>query len=172
MTKVELFEVIRRAWEFEGQSIRSIAREHGIHRRMVRQALHSAIPPPRKCLGRTPTVLTPALRALIDGWLQTDRQAPRKQRHTAHRIYLRLVQEQGFVGGESTVRRYVGQQKRALGLKGEVYIPRDHQPGEEAEVDWYEAAVDFPTGRQTVQIFQMRARFSGREFHLAFPHQT
>jgi transposase len=39
-------------------------------------------------------------------------------------------------------------------------------------VDWYEADIDFPKGRQTVQLFQMRACYSGCEFHLAFPHQT
>lgn len=70
------------------------------------------------------------------------------------------------------MRGYVGQRKRELGLKKDSYIPRDHQPGAEAEVDWYEAAVEFPQGQQMVQIFQMRACYSGREFHLAFAHQT
>jgi transposase len=172
VTKVELYEVIRRAWHVGGKSLRAISREQGVHRRVVRQALRSAIPPPRKAPEREPAVLTRALRAVIDQWLQAEQAAPRKQRHTAHRAYLRLVHEHGFAGGESTVRRYVGQRRRELGLKGEAYIPRDHQPGEEAEVDWYEAAVEFPSGRQSVQVFQMRACFSGREFHFAFPHQT
>jgi hypothetical protein len=117
-------------------------------------------------------VLTQALCGVIEAWLTSDRQAPRKQRQTAHRIYHRLVHEHGFVGSESSVRGYVGQRKRVLGLKSESYIPRDHQPGEEAEVEWYEAAVDFPSGRHTVQVCQLRACYSGREFHLAFPHQT
>lgn len=172
MTKVELFAAIRRAWEVEEQSIRSLAREHGIHRRLVRQALANAEPPPHRGRGRQPTVLTPALRGVVREWVVADRLAPRKQRHTAHRIYQRLVAEYGYGGGESTVRGYVRQQKQRLGLKGDVYIPRDHQPGEEAEVDWYEAAIDFPQGRQTVQLFQMRACYSGREFPQAFPHQT
>jgi transposase len=139
---------------------------------MVRQALQSALPPDRRRPERRRPVLTQDLCRVIEGWLASDRQAPRKQRHTAHRIYQRLVREHGFVGSESSVRGYVGQRKRELGLKKESYIPRDHQPGEEAEVDWYEAAVDFPSGRQTVQFFQMRACYSGREFHVAFPHQT
>jgi transposase len=172
VSKVELFERIRRAWEVEGQSVRSLAREYGIHRRVVRQALQSAVPPERKRFQRQRPVLTQALCRVIEAWLTSDRHTPRKQRHTAHRIYQRLVQEHDFTGSESSVRGYVSQRKRALGLKHESYIPRDHQPGEEAEVDWYEAAVDFPSGRQTVQVFQMRACYSGREFHLAFPHQT
>lgn len=172
MSKVELFERIRRAWEVEGQSVRSLAREYGIHRRMVRQALQSAVPPERKRPARRRPVLTLDFCWRIEEWLRHDRQAPRKQRHTAHRIYQRLVQEHGFGGSESNVRGYVSQRKRELGLKSESYIPRAHQPGDEAEVDWYEAAIDFPTGRQTVQLFQMRACYSGREFHMAFPVQT
>lgn len=169
---MELFEVMRRARLIEGKGIRAIAREFGVHRRLVRQAVQSAVPPSRKPPTRVPSVLTPGLRAVVDQWLAGDRTAPRKQRHTAQRIYQRLQQEYGFGGAASTVRGYVGQRRRELGLKGEVYIPRDHVPGEEAEVDWYEAAVDFPQGRQTVQVFQMRACFSGREFHMAFPHQS
>jgi hypothetical protein len=45
-------------------------------------------------------------------------------------------------------------------------------PGEEGEVDWYEAVVLFPWGEEQVQFFQRRACCSGREFHLAFPRQT
>jgi ActR/RegA family two-component response regulator len=47
-SKVELFERIRRAYEFEKKSIRAIARQYGVHRRMVRQAIANAIPPDRK----------------------------------------------------------------------------------------------------------------------------
>ena len=47
-SKVELFERIRRAYELEKKSIRAIARQYGVHRRMVRQAIANAIPPDRK----------------------------------------------------------------------------------------------------------------------------
>ena len=90
MNKVELFEVIRREHFIHHKRIRQIARELGVHRRTVRQALANAAPPPRKPVQRAAPVLTEALRDVIDGWLQTDRQAPRKQRHTARRMYQRL----------------------------------------------------------------------------------
>jgi hypothetical protein len=65
------------------------------------------------------------------------------------------------------VRRYVGRRRRELGAgRKDVTIILVHEPGAEAEVDWYEAAVDFPGGRQTVQVFAMRACYSGREFHM------
>ena len=172
MTKVELFEAIRKGHYVEGESIRGIAREQHVHRRTVRQALENAIPPPRKPIIREPTVLTKSMRLVVDKWLIGDRDAPRKQRHTAKRIFKRLRGEQGYTGVESTVRKYVGQRKRELGVSTEAFVPLTHEPGQEGEVDWYEAEVDFPLGRQTMQFFQMRACFSGREFHMAFPRQT
>jgi hypothetical protein len=173
MTRVELFEAIRRDHEIHGKSIREIARERSVHRRAVRQALDNAVPPKRKRPKRSPPVLTPAHRATVDRWLVADCEAPRKQRHTARRVFRRLRSEEGYDGAESTVRKYVGRRRRELGLlRGGVYVPLDHPVGKEGEVDWYEADVDFPWGRQRVQFFQMRACYSGREFHMGFPRQT
>jgi hypothetical protein len=45
--KVELFEEIRRGYT-AGETIKGLAKKHGVHRRMVRQAIASAIPPARK----------------------------------------------------------------------------------------------------------------------------
>ena len=172
MTRVEQFEVIRREHYVHGKGIRQVAREHGVHRRTVRQALASAIPPSRKPPKREPWVLTNRLRKVIDGWLREDGDAPKKQRHTARRIFTRLKREHGYVGAESTVRVYVGRRRRELGLPKRAYIPRDHVPGDEAEVDWYEADVEFPAGRERVFFLQVRACFSGREFHMAFSRAT
>ena len=46
--KVELFEEIRREYEHGAGTIQAVARKFGVHRRMVRQALKSAVPPERK----------------------------------------------------------------------------------------------------------------------------
>lgn len=153
MSKVELFELIRRDHYLQGHGIRRIARERGIHRRVVRQALSGAVPPPRRSLVREPPVLTRALRQVIDQWLVADQEAPRKQRHTGTRIYERLVQEQGYRGSAVTVRMYMGRRRREVSPGGEAYVPQGYAPGEEAQVDWYEAEVEFASGRQTVQFF-------------------
>jgi transposase len=169
---MEMFEQIRRAYA-EGESIAALARQHGIHRRMVRQALASAIPPERKKgLRKQPKM--DVLKPFIDGILESDRQAPRKQRHTAERIYQRIRQEfpERSVSAAS-VRRYVARRKRELGLKGrEVFVPQSYQPGVEAQVDWFEAWAVLSGERQKVQMFALRSMYSGAGFHCAYRHAT
>ena len=82
-SRVELFEQIRRDRDREGLSIRALAARHGVHRRAVRQALASPVPPAKRSPVGRPAPKLGAYRALIDEWLEADREAPRKQRHTA-----------------------------------------------------------------------------------------
>jgi DNA replication protein DnaC len=104
---VELFEQIRKDRRVEGVSIRELAGRHHVHRRTVRQALDSAVPPPRKGYPQRPRPAIDAYASVVDGWLLADRQVPRKQRHTARRIWQRLVAEHGATRSEVTVSRYV-----------------------------------------------------------------
>lgn len=169
MTKVELFERIRIDHKIKGISIRGISRQCGIHRRVVRQALDNAVPPARKIPQRECPKLDP-VKVHIDRWLKEDKDKPRKQRHTAKRIYDRVRSEYNADIAESTVRAYVAKRKRELGLCAkDVYIPQVHLPAKEAEVDFYEADVEFDWGVETVNFFSMRASFSAKEFHRGTP---
>ena len=115
---MELFEEIRREYEFGEGTIKGVARKLQVHRRMVRQAIRNAIPPPRKKTTRPYVKLKPAI-AFIDGILEADRKEPRKQRHTAHRIWKRLQQEYPQLKfSERSVSKYVRKRKLALGLMG------------------------------------------------------
>ena len=89
---VELFEEIRREYEFGAGSIQGVARKLGVHRRLVREALSSAVPVRKPAPKRKRPRVGPVM-DFIDAILEEDRKAPRKQRHTAHRIYVRLCQE-------------------------------------------------------------------------------
>ena len=101
---MDQLEEIRRAHFIDGKSVRQIAREGHHHRRTVRKAIRNG-GPPRYCLSqpRARPVLGPFV-AIMDRWLAEDEARPPKQRHTARRIYQRLVAEHGLSGGESTVR--------------------------------------------------------------------
>lgn len=170
-TKVELFEQLRREYEFGVGTVSGVASKFGVHRRQVRQALESCVPPAPAVLVRPRPSLNP-VKAYIEAILVADKTAPRKQRHTAHRIWVRLSQEHSeHPVAESTVRAYVRERKWALGLAAkEICIPQDYAWGEEAQVDWYEAYVDLSGERVKVQIFNMRSMKSGGAFHRAYLH--
>jgi transposase len=110
----------------------------------------------------------------VEAILEADRRAPRKQRHTAHRIYIRLRQERpAWPVAESTIRQYVRERKLALGLVArETFVPQHYTWGSEAQVDWYEADAELGGERLTLQVFVMRSMASGGAFHRAYLHAT
>ena len=108
---MELFAAIRKDQRDEDLSIRELAERHHVHRRTVRAALASAVPPERKVPARTARVLEP-FKPVIDAMLRVDLDAPRKQRHTARRVLARLVDEHDADGlSYSTVRDYVAKRR-------------------------------------------------------------
>jgi hypothetical protein len=171
--KVELFEQIRREYEFGLGTIAGVAHKLGVHRRMVREAIGSALPKPRKKTERPRWKLKAAVE-FVDAVLEADRKAPRKQRHTAHRIWQRILLELPDCKiGERTVRQYVHQRKIALGLLvRETCVPQSYAWGVEAQVDWYEAYADLSGERVKLQVFAMRSMASGAAFHCAYLHAT
>lgn len=116
---------------------RAIAREFGISRDSVAKMLAYSEPPGYQ---RSVPIKRPKLDGFtdqIDQWLADDKSHPRKQRHTARRIFDRLRGECGFTGGYTIVKDYVRIKKR--GGK-EMFVPLSHPPGH-AQADFGEALV-------------------------------
>ncbi len=174
---MELYEEIRRdaarmRSETGEVSIRQLAAVHETHRRTVRQALGSAVPPEKRSPVVRPAPVLGAFHALIDGWLVADQTAPRKQRHTAQRVFERLRDEHRCEAAVTTVRRHVRARRRALGLAGEGFVPQSYAPAVDAQVDWGEADVVMAGQLTRVFLFGMRACFSGAAYWEAFPALT
>lgn len=171
-SRVELFAAIRRDARVEELSIRELAAKHRVHRRTVRQALASAVPPPRKTPRRTSPRLEP-FKVAIDAMLRSDWEAPKKQRHTARRVLARLVDEQGARDlSYSTVRDYVGKRRPQLAAEvgrptEEGCVPQTHPPASEGEVDFHDLWVILRGVKTKTALFTMRLSFSGRAAHRA-----
>ncbi len=173
MSRVEIYERIRRDHEQEELSIRALAVRHGVHRRTVRQALASATPPARKIPERDRPVMGP-YEELVREWLRADRDAPKKQRHTARRVWQRLVEEKGAGVAESTVRDFVRQVRAELAAEQLPAVPiaQEHLAGAEAEVDFGEFYAVIGGARTRVWLFVMRLSCSAKAFAMVFAHQA
>lgn len=170
---MELFARIRRDARVRGLSIRSLAREHRVSRRTVRQALAAAEPPVRRVPARGSPKLDP-LKGAIEVMLLADLDAPRKQRHTAQRIFDRLVDEHKAVISYSSVRQYVKARRAVIAIESgkapvEVFVPQEHAPGAEAEVDFGDVWVDLAGVRTRCYMFAFRLSHSGKSVHRVYP---
>jgi transposase len=170
-------ESIRRDHEQQGLSVRALAKRYEVHRRTVRQALASALPPARK----TPVRRAPKLdgaKAIIDQWLREDLDAPPKQRHTAQRVWQRLVDEHDMTElSYSTVRDYVARRRPQVVLEREdlvatrAFVPQQHAPGRDAEVDFADLWVRVDGEPTKWFLFTLRLSYSGKAVHRAFCSQ-
>jgi len=127
-------DVVRTAYFRHGKSKSQIARELGMDWRTVNKLLEMApdeVPQYQRKQPVTYPVLGPYV-AIINSWLALDAQAPRKQRHTAQRMYERLVEEHGFPGSYSTVRDYLQQVRKK---PEDVPLPLAFAPGERRTQD-------------------------------------
>lgn len=169
MNKVADLERIRLAFFRDDMKIREIARKYKVSRTTVRRALTDPGPWHYRRANARPAPVMAPVAAVITSWLEADKRAPRKQRHTAHRMYQRLVTEYGFAGGESTVRQYV---RRVCGPKtGEVTIPLAHDIGAEAQIDFGNAEVRIAGIAVTAHLFMARLCYSTRDVVVAYPQE-
>jgi transposase len=151
---VELYLKVRLAVS-EGMSQRQAAKHFNISRDSVAKMRTYSTPPGYQ---RQSPVRRPKLDAFvstIDHWLDEDRHVPRKQRHTAKRVFDRLRDECGFTGGYTIIKDYIREREQR---RQEVFVPLSHPPGH-AQADFGEATV-------VIGGVEQKARF----FVLDLPH--
>jgi transposase len=169
MLKVDQYSYIRTAHRVYGKRIKQIARETGHSKNTIKKVLRGEYSGYTPRIEQPYPVLGPYLNT-IDQWLQDDKKQPKKQRHTAVRVFNRLKAEHDFQGAETTVRRYVREAKLRLGVgSAQVFIASDPQAGIEAEVDWGRCIAILGGIETWLKLFCMRSKFSGKHFVRCYP---
>ena len=149
----------------EGVSIRQIQRETGLYFETIKKILAHASPPEFQCPERPQPKIGPFLDRISD-ILKADRELPKKQRHTAKRIFER-IREEGYTGGYTQVKEAVRERKR---LSQEVFVPLIHRPGE-AQVDFGQALVKMNGALRKAMFFAMALPYSDAMFIVAYPRE-
>lgn len=165
-TDMEEWSEIRHRVIRDGVSKRQILRDTGMHWKTLEKILsHSRPPGYRMKEQRTRPKIGPHM-DWIREVLESDRQVPKKQRHTAKRIFDRL-RERGYTGGYTVVKEVVAELKRT---GREVYMPLVHRPGE-AQVDYFFALARLDGVLQKVSIFLMALPYSDGFFMMCTPRE-
>ena len=169
MLTVDQYSYIRTAHRVYRKKIKQIARETGHSKNTIKKVLRGQYSGYKPRIEQPYPVLGPYL-AIIDRWLTDDKKRPKKQRHTAVRVFNRLRQEHNFQGSETTVRRYVREAKLRLGVGApQVFIPSDPEAGVEGEVDWGRCIAILGGIETRLKLFCMRSKFSGKHFVRCYP---
>jgi len=164
---MEFWREVRREVLTGELSRRGACRKYGLGWHTLKKILTHAEPPGYRQSVRRKKRTLEAFVPVIHQILNDDRQAPRKQRHTAHRIFERLRDEHGYVGGETVVKDAVRAWKQG---HQEVFLPLLHPPGE-AQVDFGEATIRLAGQETKVALFVMTLPYSGAIFLQAFPRE-
>jgi transposase len=158
---------IRRRVLVDGLSKRAACRAYDLHWDTLKKILDHPEPPGYRRTAPRPRPKLDPLLPVIDQILEADKKAPKKQRHTARRVFERLRDEHGYTGGLTVVKEAVA----AWRLRSaEVFVPLAHRPGE-AQVDFGQAEVVLDGQAATVALFVMTLPYSDAIFVCAFPRE-
>ena len=168
MYRVDVYLRVRRAVMVEGMSIREASGVFGLHRDTVRKMLAYSVPPGyRRHISPRRPKLEPYT-GVIDRILENDLGLPKKQRHTAKRIFERLRDEYGFDGGYTTVKDYVREHRRQT---EEMFVPLSHPPGH-GQCDFGEALVIIGGVERKAHYLVLDLPHSDGCFIKAYPAET
>jgi transposase len=168
MKNVDLYAKVRHAVRIEGLSKRAVARRFGIDPRTVDKMLEFSVPPGyRRSKPPVKPKLGPYI-GIIDAILTEDKDRPKKQQHTAKRIFERLRDEHGYLGGITIVKDYVALWRQR---SQEMFVPLEHAPGH-AQVDFGEAIGIIGGQERKIHFFAMDLPHSDACFVAAYPAET
>ena len=168
MYKVDVYLRVRRAVMVDGMNMREAARVFGLHRDTVRKMLSYSVPPGYRRQSPPKRPKLSPFTGVIDRILEDDLRRPRKQRHTAKRIFERLRDEYGFDGGYTTVKDYVRENRRQT---REMFVPLSHAPGH-AQCDFGEAPVVISGVERKAHCFVIDLPHSDGCYVKAYPAET
>ena len=168
MYRVELYAQVRRSVFVEGLSEREAAKRFGLARGTVRKMLRHATPPGYRRRQPAQRPKLDPFTGIVDQILIDDQERPKKQRHTAKRIFDRLRDEYDFTGGYTIVKDYVRDKK--LGGQ-EMFVPLVHPPGD-AQADFGEALVVIDGVQRKAHYLVVDLPHSDDAFVKAFPAET
>jgi transposase len=134
---MDIIDLCRDHYERQGRNKTQIASILNISRNTVHKYLEGAEAGYHrtKAISRTKY---DTIYPIVDQWLNEDKIAPRKQRRSRRKIFNDLKAQYNYSGSYETVKLVV----RAIqGINKEVYIPREHKPGQCLEFDFGEAKV-------------------------------
>ncbi len=166
-TDMKMWTEVRRRVLNKELSKRAACEEYSIHWDTLTKILEHVEPPGYRQAKPRPKPKVGPFLPIIHRILEEDRQAPRKQRHTAKRILDRLIEEHQFDGGYTIVKEAVRAWKQQ---SQEVFLPLAHPAGE-AQVDFGFAQVDLAGRREKVALFVMTLPYSDALFIQAFPRE-
>lgn len=158
---------IRQQVLVNGLSKRAACEKYGLGWQTLEKILAHAEPPGYRQRKSRPKRVLAAVLPIIHEILEADRKAPKKQRHTAKRIFERLKAEYGYPGGKTVVEDAVRAWKQTHQA---VFLPLTHPAGE-AQVDFGEATIQQDGVARKVALFVMTLPFSGAIFIQAFPRE-
>ena len=147
-------------------SKRAILRETGMHWLTLKKILTHSEPPGYRLRQARPQQKLGPYQERIEQILKEDQLLPRKQRHTAKRIWERL-KEAGFTGGYTVVKEAV---RELTQRNQEVFVPLVHPPGE-AQMDFGHALVKMNGVLRKVAFFVMALPYSDAVFVQAFERE-
>ena len=168
MYQVEMYSRVRRMVQVEGMSIREAARVFGLHRETVRKMLRYSVPPGYRRQWPPQRPKLDPYKGTIDQILEGDEALPKKQRHTAKRIYDRLRDEHGFPGKYTIIKEYVRERRRQT---REMFVPLSHPPGH-AQCDFGEALVIIGGVELKAHYFAMDLPHSDGCYVKTYPAET